>query len=140
MNSPEEFQSEQFARIKSRVIGIKNDLSRPEPDVSGRLVRLSGLRLEVSGLRARIGSRCSIETDHSDGVVAEVVGFQSDLLVLMCEGAATGLTPGARVRVLDDGDSVIVDENFSVGSLMVPVDRWMGCRPLRGNRFLCGET
>lgn len=112
MNSPEEFQSEQFARIKSRVVAIKNDLSRPEPDASGRLVRLSGMRLEVSGLRARIGSRCSIETDHSDCVVAEVVGFQSDLLVLMCEGAATGLTPGARVRVLDDGDSVTVDVNL----------------------------
>ena len=111
MTSPETFQSAQFARVNSRVAAITNALSIPEPTASGRLTRLSGMRLEVSGLRASIGARCWIETGNRQGTVAEVVGFEGEQLVLMCEGAGTGLTPGATVTVLGDTEAVTVGDH-----------------------------
>ena len=102
MASLERFQSSQFSRVNSRVAAITQALVAPEPVAVGRLTRLSGMRLEVSGLKASIGSRCWIETGHRQGMVAEVVGFEGERLVLMCEGAGTGLTPGAKVTVLGD--------------------------------------
>ncbi|MGB1175714.1 MAG: FliI/YscN family ATPase [Luminiphilus sp.] len=112
MTSPDTFQASQFARVNSRITAIKDALLVPEPVAVGRLTRLSGMRLEVSGLKARIGSRCWIETGHRQGMVAEVVGFEGEQLVLMCEGASTGLTPGAHVSVLDDGEQVTVGEHL----------------------------
>ena len=75
MSSPESFQAAQFARVNARVTAITSRLAQPEPDASGRLTRLSGMRLEVSGLKASIGSRCWIET-VTVRVIAEVVGFE----------------------------------------------------------------
>ena len=112
MTSPDTFQVSQFARVNSRITAIKDALLVPDPVAVGRLTRLSGMRLEVSGLKARIGSRCWIETGHRQGMVAEVVGFEGEQLVLMCEGASTGLTPGAHVSVLDDGEQVTVGEHL----------------------------
>lgn len=112
MTSPDTFQASQFARVNSRITAIKDALLVPDPVAVGRLTRLSGMRLEVSGLKARIGSRCWIETGHRQGMVAEVVGFEGEQLVLMCEGASTGLTPGAHVSVLDDGEQVNVGEHL----------------------------
>jgi flagellum-specific ATP synthase len=112
MASPESFQSAQFSRVNAKLSAISNSLHAPEPQVIGKLTRLSGMRLEVSGLRARIGARCWIETGYRKGVVAEVVGFENDELILMCEGAAAGLIPGARVTVLGDSESVIVGEQL----------------------------
>ena len=112
MASPEGFQSSQFSRVNSRVAAITQALVAPEPVAVGRLTRLSGMRLEVSGLKASIGSRCWIETGHRQGMVAEVVGFEGERLVLMCEGAGTGLTPGAKVTVLGDSESVSVGEHL----------------------------
>ena len=112
MTSPDTFQASQFARVNSRITAIKDALLVPDPVAVGRLTRLSGMRLEVSGLKARIGSRCWIETGHRQGMVAEVVGFEGEQLVLMCEGASTGLTPGAHVSVLDDGEQVTVGEHL----------------------------
>lgn len=112
MRDSTSFQASQFSRVNSRVTAITNALSQPEPTASGRLTRLSGMRLEVSGLRASIGSRCWIETGHRQGIVAEVVGFEGERLVLMCEGSGTGLTPGARVTKLGDTESVGVGEHL----------------------------
>ena len=91
---------------------MNGGLTSPDPVTTGRLTRLSGMRLEVSGLRASIGSRCWIETGPRQGVVAEVVGFEGERLVLMCEGAGTGLTPGAAVTVLGDSESVSVGDHL----------------------------
>lgn len=112
MSNPASFQAAQFSRINSRITEMNSALMNPDPVTMGRLTRLSGMRLEVSGLRASIGSRCWIETGHRQGIVAEVVGFEGDRLVLMCEGAGTGLTPGARVTVLGDSESVSVGDHL----------------------------
>lgn len=106
------YQQEQFSRVKSRLEHLLDNLDVPGAQVSGRLVRLSGMRLEVSGLLASVGSQCWIETAPPNGVVAEVVGFESELLILMCEGASTGLTPGAKVTLLEHTQSVTVSEQL----------------------------
>lgn len=131
MSSPESFQAAQFARVNARVTAITSRLAQPEPDASGRLTRLSGMRLEVSGLKASIGSRCWIETGHRQGVIAEVVGFEGDQLVLMCEGGATGLTPGAKVTVLGDSDSVSVGEHL-LGRIIDGAGRPLDGLPMSG--------
>ena len=68
--------------------------------ISGRLVRVSGLVMEATGLRLPLGSVCRV---HGDGQVteAEVVGFARGRLYLMPTGEIQGLAPGARVEPLD---------------------------------------
>ena len=141
MTNTETFQSAQLSRIKATLAGMPDVLSAPDPVVAGRLTRLSGMRLEVSGLRASIGSRCWIQMTGREGAVAEVVGFEGDQLVLMCEGAATGLTPGARVTVLGDGDAVTVDDQL-LGRIIDGAGRPLdGLPAITGTRVpLRGET
>ena len=134
MVNPESFQSAQFARVNEKLAAISNGLSKPEPEVIGKLTRLSGMRLEVSGLRARVGARCWIETGHRRGAVAEVVGFEGNELILMCEGAAAGLVPGAKVTVLGDGESVTVGEQL-LGRIIDGAGR-----PLDGLPGISGKT
>ena len=63
---------------------------------SGQLVRVVGLTLEASGCRAPVGSLCSIETIEGE-LIAEVVGFDDELLYLMPVDELRGVLPGARV-------------------------------------------
>ncbi|MBM7072223.1 flagellar protein export ATPase FliI [Shewanella sp. 202IG2-18] len=63
---------------------------------SGQLVRVVGLTLEASGCRAPVGSLCSIETIEGE-LIAEVVGFDDELLYLMPVEELRGVLPGARV-------------------------------------------
>lgn len=68
---------------------------------SGQLVRVVGLTLEASGCRAPVGSLCSIETMVGE-LIAEVVGFDDELLYLMPIEELRGVLPGARVVPLGE--------------------------------------
>lgn len=68
---------------------------------SGQLVRVVGLTLEASGCRAPVGSLCSIETMAGE-LIAEVVGFDDELLYLMPIEELRGVLPGARVVPLGE--------------------------------------
>ncbi|WP_447927610.1 MULTISPECIES: flagellar protein export ATPase FliI [unclassified Vreelandella] len=78
---------------------------------SGRVVRATGMVIEVVGLRVAVGSACRIELPSMDGRVndseahaeAEVVGFSGEKLFLMPLEQISGLMPGARVSPLVDG-------------------------------------
>lgn len=134
-------QKEQVSRVKSRLGNLLDHLEVPGPEISGRLVRLSGMRLEVSGLLASVGSQCWIETGPSNGVMAEVVGFENELLILMCEGVSTGLTPGAKVTLLGTTQSVTVSEQL-LGRIIdgsgKPLDK---LNPVVGSNFpLVGQN
>jgi flagellum-specific ATP synthase len=65
--------------------------------VSGRLVRVSGLVMEATGLRLPLGSVCRVH-DGAHMTEAEVVGFARGRLHLMPTGDIQGLSPGARVE------------------------------------------
>lgn len=81
----------------------------PRVGTSGRVVRATGMVVEVVGLRVAVGSACRIELPKSDVhhdqtyAEAEVVGFAGDKLYLMPLEQISGLMPGARVSPLSDG-------------------------------------
>jgi flagellum-specific ATP synthase len=73
-------------------------------DVHGRLARVAGLVLEVTGLRLPIGSVCLVEQaagPEGQAIEAEVVGFDDDRLYLMPTGPLLGLSPGALVTPME---------------------------------------
>lgn len=66
----------------------------------GKLVRATGLVMEVVGLKLPIGALCLIERERGDGadfVEGEVVGFNDRILYLMPLENVDGILPGARV-------------------------------------------
>ncbi|SFT55790.1 flagellar protein export ATPase FliI [Halomonas saccharevitans] len=80
----------------------------PPCRTSGRVVRATGLVIEVVGLQVALGNACRIElpAGHSGQerfAEAEVVGFSGDRLYLMPLAEISGLMPGARVFALTDG-------------------------------------
>ena len=80
----------------------------PPYRISGRVVRATGLIIEVVGLQVALGNACRIELPpgRQEGrrfAEAEVVGFAGDRLYLMPLAEITGLMPGARVFPLADG-------------------------------------
>lgn len=68
----------------------------------GRLTRVSGLVLEVAGLRLPIGMSCDVLTAGGHSVEAVVVGFQEDRLFLMPIAEVYGVEPGAEVVPHED--------------------------------------
>ncbi len=70
-------------------------------EASGQLVRVVGLTLEATGCRAAVGSLCAIETMAGD-LIAEVIGFDDQLLYLMPIEELRGVLPGAKVTPLGE--------------------------------------
>ncbi|HML10029.1 MAG TPA: hypothetical protein VK432_04150, partial [Stellaceae bacterium] len=79
-------------RYQSRLHGIDHG-----PKVHGSLVRTVGLVMEARGIHVAIGERCFVESESGRLMSAEVVGFDGGRVLLMAEGHADGLAPGARV-------------------------------------------
>ena len=64
----------------------------------GRVVQMIGLVIESRGPMAAIGDICRIESSSDPaGVLAEVVGFRSENLLLMPLGELHGIYPGSLV-------------------------------------------
>lgn len=104
------------------------------PVVTGRLVRVVGLTLEAVGLRAAVGSRCRVGSDHERWLEAEVVGFQGERLYLMSVERAEGLQPGAPVQLLRRREAIPVGPEL-LGRVLDGAGR-----PLDGKGALgCGE-
>jgi flagellum-specific ATP synthase len=97
----------------------------PSETVNGRLVRVTGLTLEVVGCRLVIGQRCLVDTRSGDPVLAEVVGFNRDTAYLMPYRPVRGLYSGARVERLEDEWKLPVGEHLlgrTFDGLMQPLD------------------
>ncbi len=78
---------------------------------SGQLVRVVGLTLEASGCRAPVGSLCAIDT-MAGKLIAEVIGFDDELLYLMPVEELRGVLPGAKVMPL--GEQTGLSVGFSL--------------------------
>lgn len=76
------------ARLQTADHGVK---------VHGSLVRTVGLVVEARGVHVATGERCFVEAESGRLVSAEVMGFDGGRVLLMAEGHADGLGPGARV-------------------------------------------
>ncbi|MDX2218590.1 MAG: flagellar protein export ATPase FliI [Burkholderiales bacterium] len=70
-------------------------------DQTGRLVRITGLVMEATGLRLALGASCDV-IQNDMRIEAEVVGFSGDRLFLMPVGDMQGLRPGALVRAQEE--------------------------------------
>lgn len=68
--------------------------------LQGTLMRLSGLVLEATGLRAPVGAQCLVSMADQPPVLTEVVGFSGHRAFLMPAGDVHGLASGARVEPL----------------------------------------
>lgn len=89
----------------------------------GRLVRVSGLVLEVSGLKLPVGSVCIVRQSDNKTVEAEVVGFEDNKLFLMPLEEIGGVIPGAEVYAEEVPEStptfgeVLVKNSFSTSGV-----------------------
>jgi flagellum-specific ATP synthase len=64
----------------------------------GRVLQMIGLVVESRGPMSAVGDICRIEsTSNPDGVLAEVVGFRNEHLLLMPLGELHGIYPGSQV-------------------------------------------
>ena len=96
----------------------------------GRLVRVTGLTLEVVGCQLIMGQRCEVETATGTALLAEVVGFNRDISYLMPLQPMSGLYAGARVLPVDGEETIRVGEHLLgrvVDGLLQPLDG----RPLK---------
>ncbi|SDK06692.1 flagellum-specific ATP synthase [Ferrimonas sediminum] len=99
-------------RLQQRVRAWQHNVASQKPVASGQLLRVVGLTLEAVGCRAPVGSLCAIDT-LSGEILAEVVGFDDQLLYLMPIEEMKGVLPGARVtpiggrRGLAVGDALL---------------------------------
>jgi flagellum-specific ATP synthase len=77
---------------------LRDYAAQPQPLESvGTLLRVTGLVLEVAGVRVPVGSVCDVFCEGQSPVAAEVVGFSGDRAFLMPTGELHGLSSGARV-------------------------------------------
>ncbi|MEW5796540.1 MAG: FliI/YscN family ATPase [Candidatus Zixiibacteriota bacterium] len=68
----------------------------------GKVTQVVGLVIESAGPAISIGRLCQIENHDGTSVMAEVVGFRDDRLLLMPYGPITGINPGAIVTSTSD--------------------------------------
>jgi flagellum-specific ATP synthase len=98
MLHPEGFNSarqQRWQRYMGELLEIAN---RDQPlQSTGQLLRITGLVLEATGVRAPLGSACTVRSPGQADVTAEVVGFHGDRAYLMPTSEIQGLASGAQV-------------------------------------------
>lgn len=79
----------------------------------GRVSKIIGLTIESEGPQVRIGEVCQIfPLDGKDPIIAEVVGFSSDKVLLMPLGEMEGIGPGSKVYASGNLLSVNVSDQL----------------------------
>ncbi len=66
--------------------------------MSGKVVQVVGLTVEIMGLNCQIGEICEIQTNNHDLLMAEVIGFRNNHTLLMPLGSMDGIRPDSTVR------------------------------------------
>lgn len=88
----------------------------PDYQLFGRVTSIRGLLAECSGLDkvASIGSRCTITARDGRELLAEIVGFNDNVALLMPFAEWEGVGPGCKVSFNEQQSSIF------------PHERWMG--------------
>ena len=101
----------------------------------GRVKNLVGMIIEVTGLKAPVGSVCRLEPGRNDTpVLCEVVGFRNETLLVMPYQEAQGIAPGCPVTQISS--RLVVPAG---PQLLGRVIDGLG-RPLDGGPALSGGT
>ena len=82
---------EQFAASAKSLSLVQSE------NISGRIVKVTGLVMEAVGIKLPVGSACVIHLQNGVKIEAEVVGFDGDRLFLMPQSDLEGVIPGAPV-------------------------------------------
>lgn len=93
--------------------------------VFGKLVKVSGLTLEVVGCQLTLGQRCHITAADGSLLLAEVVGFDRDVTYLTPLEPLQGIYAGARVTPLKEQHQIRIGTHLLgriVDGLMHPLD------------------
>jgi flagellum-specific ATP synthase len=98
------------------------------PEVSGRLRRVVGARLEVEGVNGAIGDLVRVLSPEAE-LLAEVVALEDDALVCVPLGWPTGLQRGQRAVMAGSGLTVPAGEGL-LGRVLNGLGRPMDGRPL----------
>ena len=101
-------------------------------DCRGSVVRVSGLAVESNGPILGVGELCGIHIRGGRRVLAEVVGFQNDHLILLPLEHIEGISPGDTVTARTTPRYVSLSESIMgrvVNGLGEPID---GKGPLKG--------
>ncbi len=78
---------------------LKSVSSKDLVKVYGKVKQVIGLVIESDGPPCQVGEICHIyPNDYSEPIVAEVVGFKEDRVLLMPIGSTIGVSPGNEVR------------------------------------------
>ncbi|MBC3830217.1 flagellar protein export ATPase FliI [Undibacterium amnicola] len=88
--TPQRWKDQFIASAKS-ISHIKSE------NISGRIVKVTGLVMEAVGIKLPVGSACLIHLQNGVKIEAEVVGFDGDRLFLMPQSDLDGVIPGAPV-------------------------------------------
>jgi len=91
----------------------------------GKVTQVVGLVIESAGPAISIGRLCHIENHDGSRVLAEVVGFRDDRLLLMPYGPITGINPGALVTSTSEQLRIPVGQSLIgrvLGGLGQPLD------------------
>jgi FliI/YscN family ATPase len=77
----------------SKAIANLNPLS-----VTGKVVQVVGLTVEIMGLNCQVGEICEIQTRNKTPLMAEAIGFRNNRMLLMPLGSMDGIQPDSTVR------------------------------------------
>jgi len=80
--------------------------------LTGRVTRIVGLTVSVSGFPAPLGAVCAIDRENGSPVEAEVVGFQDEETLLLPYEELTGIRRGDRVTLIQSVPAVAVGEGI----------------------------
>lgn len=90
--------------FKSRILQAAEKLAHVDTlHVSGTITKISGFMLEALGLNVSVGSICEMvhdDTDKTEPILLEVIGFSGDRTFLMAYDETQGVLPGHQVRYL----------------------------------------
>ncbi len=113
--------------LKKRWTRLQTALAESSPvEESGFVAGMIGLVVEVEGIKASVGDMCSIETGrHEDPLIAEVVGFRDERILLMPFSQVIGIGEGSRVFPAGKPMSIPVGDRLLgrvIGAMGEPID------------------
>lgn len=94
-------------------------------DCQGTVVKVSGLVVESNGPMVGLGELCGIHIRDGKRVLAEVVGFQNDHLVLLPLEHIEGISPGDTVTARTTPRHIVLSEGILgrvINGLGEPID------------------
>ncbi|WP_185967304.1 FliI/YscN family ATPase [Legionella israelensis] len=105
----------------------KSSHSINDLEITGTVVRISGVLLEAHGLKVAIGSICKIKFSVHDeaGLLAEVIGFAGQSTFLMTFAEPYGILPGAEIQWIASSFMVPVGPSLMgrvINGFCLPID------------------